>query len=175
MKISKLVNYLIYLFIINYVNGDNNVLCDKYIENLIKQNITIDNMQCNYFNTVFKDMTSRCKDKELDFTDIIQQMDDKCNPKPNPEPPKGCYGCNKIGTNEYVGGLQGTCNGSKYRCNTIGTNCDTCWTNNSDTLKKWCEEQKYYDKDNKKYITYKVQHVGDFNCVVRYCWPWSGC
>lgn len=78
-----------------------------------------------------------------------------------------CYGCHRIGSgNEYVSGIQKACYGKKYQCNILGYNCNTCWTNNPDSLEKWCRGNNFHDKDNNKDISYKVQIVGDFNCEI---------
>lgn len=149
-------------------------VCERKIDDILMKNKTIDNMSCDELKN-FKQSINICSG--ILWKDLIEQtqmiIDNKCK---EPIIAKECYGCLRIGSgNEYVSGAQNGCDGTGYECNIAGNNCNTCWTNNPNSMEKWCKGNNFHDKDNNKDISYKVQRVGEFNCETKTCWPGSHC
>jgi hypothetical protein len=153
--------------------------CEEIIYNKLVIGKSIDNMSCEELKN-FHTQLLFCSDKDKNsFKDLINQtqnnINKECN-KPKPVIPKECYACLRIGSgNEYVSGAQNGCDGTGYECNVFGYNCNTCWTNNPNSMEKWCRGNNFHDKDNNKDISYKVQRVGKFNCKTKTCLPGSHC
>lgn len=169
----RLIILIQFLFMFSFYVVDCKLDCANRGEFLMKLGKTIDTMSCDELDLEYKWSKEGGCERE---SNIVKEIYNKKCYKPKPIIPKECYSCIRIGSgNEYVSGVQNGCDGTGYECDIFGGNCNTCWTNNPNSMKKWCEGNNFHDKDNNKDIRYKVQRVGVFNCETRKCWPGSHC
>lgn len=184
------MRFILLLFFIVFIIGVNcqfvpEISCTEIIKEFLT-NKTIYDMSCEELKKDPKGLIrslkictkrDRFKDLAINIEKQIDNLIIECNkPKPKPKSPKECFACLRIGSgNEYVSGAQNGCDGTGYECDILGYNCNTCWTNNPNSMENWCRGNNFYDKDNNKDISYKVQRVGNFNCETKKCWPGSHC